>query len=137
MRRLFVRNPTYFEQGDKTAPQMTFEDLAAKSDPAWTWEGQMPVGSEPPSTGLYEKGFKPVECNAGDLVVIDGQVDHMSLPNFSQKERHTFQLHLIEGPTQGITWSPRNWLQYPGGKPFPVMDQKRGEKRKAEADPAP
>jgi hypothetical protein len=24
----------------------------------------------------------------------------------------TFQLHLVEGPNAGITWSSENWLQY-------------------------
>merc|ERR1711865_1161567 len=56
--------------------------------------------------------FVPVEVKAGDLVVFCGTLDHFSLPNFSQKQRHTFQLHLVEGPTAGITWSPENWLQY-------------------------
>mmetsp|Transcript_18676 Transcript_18676/g.20554 ORF Transcript_18676/g.20554 Transcript_18676/m.20554 type:complete len:99 (-) Transcript_18676:57-353(-) len=48
-----------------------------------------------------------------DLVVFCGTLDHFSLPNFSPHQRHTFQLHLVEGPTTaGITWSPENWLQY-------------------------
>jgi phytanoyl-CoA hydroxylase len=32
--------------------------------------------------------------------------------------RHTFQLHLVEGPLQGFTWSESNWLQYPPGVSF-------------------
>ena len=56
--------------------------------------------------------FVPVEVKAGDLVVFCGTLDHFSLPNFSDKQRHTFQLHLVEGPNAGITWSPENWLQY-------------------------
>jgi ectoine hydroxylase-related dioxygenase (phytanoyl-CoA dioxygenase family) len=38
--------------------------------------------------------------SAGDLFVIHGSLDHLSLPNTSPTSRHTFQLHLIEGPTQ-------------------------------------
>lgn len=136
VRRLFERNPKYFQDGDKSAPQMTFKELADKNLPPWRWEGKMPEGSEPPSKGLYEIGFKPVPCKAGDLVVIHGQVDHLSLPNFSQLERQTYQLHLIEGPEEGITWSPLNWLQYPGKKTFPALHE-HGKKRKAEGEPGP
>jgi hypothetical protein len=28
----------------------------------------------------------------------------------------TFQLHLVEGPAQGIEWSRRSWLQYKPGR---------------------
>lgn len=134
VRRLFVRNPKHFREGDKSAPMMIFEDISDKSEAPWAWEGKMPEGCEPPSKGLYDIGFKPVECKAGDLVVIHGSVDHLSLPNVSEKERHTFQLHLIEGPSQGITWSSRNWLQYSDGKQFPLMCETHNRKRKAEAE---
>lgn len=42
----------------------------------------------------------------------------LRLANFSDKSRHTFQLHLVEGPREGITWSASNWLQYPEGREF-------------------
>jgi len=136
VRRVFVRNPERFEAGDVSKEPMIFKDMADKSCHAWKWEGKMPEGSNAPSKGLYDVGFKPVECAAGDLVVIHGQVDHLSLPNTSEKERHTFQLHLVEGPTQGITWSPLNWLQYPDGKTFPGLGNNGGsKKRKADGEP--
>lgn len=119
VRRKFVRNPAHFA-GDKSKPQMIFEDCE-DAGPHGPWEGTMPDGWEPPSRGLYDKGFKPVECEVGDLVVIHGQVDHMSLPNTSEMKRDTFQLHLVEGPKEGIEWSSRNWLQYPPGKIFPSI----------------
>ena len=56
--------------------------------------------------------FVPVEVKAGDLVVFCGTLDHFSLPNFSDQQRHTFQLHLVEGSNAGVVWSPENWLQY-------------------------
>eukprot|EP00038_Savillea_parva_P011452 m.197644 g.197644 ORF g.197644 m.197644 type:complete len:359 (+) comp20183_c0_seq1:112-1188(+) len=71
--------------------------------------------------GVEAAGFQPLPVKKGDLVLIHGQVDHLSLPNVSGKSRHTFQLHLVEGPTEGITWSPRNWLQYPEGHTFPKL----------------
>ena len=41
---------------------------------------------------------------AGDLVLIHGAVDHLSLANTSGRSRHTFQLHLVEGPGNGVCW---------------------------------
>ena len=74
----------------------------------------MPEGQTPESLG-----FVALPVRAGDLVLIHGQVDHLSLPNTSGKSRHTFQLHLVESKAAGATWHARNWLQYPQGKPFP------------------
>eukprot|EP00435_Cladocopium_sp_Y103_P015825 s4492_g3.t2 len=125
VRRVFVRNPEHFDNDNKNAPQLVFEALDEGKDPAWQWEGKMPEGHEPPSQGLMDSGFCPLECEAGDLVVIHGQVDHLSLANTSNKPRETFQLHLVEGPAEGITWSPRNWLQYPLDKKFPSLSKKR------------
>lgn len=131
VRRIFVRNPEYFEGGNRKATQLIFENLDDGKVPPWEWEGKMPAGFEPPSSGLREKGFAALECEAGDLVVIHGQIDHLSLANTSSKPRETFQLHLVEGPGEGITWSPRNWLQYPAGKAFPSL-RPGSRKRKAE-----
>eukprot|EP00747_Dinoflagellata_sp_TGD_P166882 gnl/TRDRNA2_/TRDRNA2_190381_c0_seq1.p1 gnl/TRDRNA2_/TRDRNA2_190381_c0~~gnl/TRDRNA2_/TRDRNA2_190381_c0_seq1.p1 ORF type:complete len:358 (+),score=77.67 gnl/TRDRNA2_/TRDRNA2_190381_c0_seq1:53-1075(+) len=140
VRRLFKRNKAHFD-GDKSAPQMVFQelDIERKSGASWEWEGKMPSGWEPPrSGGLHDKGFKPVECEVGDLVVIHGQVDHLSLPNTSSKQRETYQLHLIEGPSKGVTWASSNWLQYPSGKVFPSLLKGAvlSRKRKAEHDDA-
>mmetsp|Transcript_10794 Transcript_10794/g.26927 ORF Transcript_10794/g.26927 Transcript_10794/m.26927 type:complete len:363 (-) Transcript_10794:88-1176(-) len=137
VRRLFVRNPKHFTERNTSAPQMVFEPLDADNK-ANEWEGKMPAGWQPPtSRGLYERGFKPLECEPGDLVVIHGQVDHLSLANTSPKHRETFQLHLVEGPARGVTWSDRNWLQYPAGKSFPSLRaerlQEQERKRKASA----
>ncbi|CAK0821416.1 unnamed protein product [Prorocentrum cordatum] len=123
---------TEAEAGDAAAPKMVFEELSgSEQSQAWKWEGKMPSGWEPPSEGLRQRGFAPLECEVGDLVVIHGQVDHLSLPNVSKLKRDTFQLHLVEGPGEGIEWSRRNWLQYPGSKPFPRLGAAAGAKRKA------
>ena len=61
------------------------------------------------------------ERRAGDLVVIAGTLDHLSLPNASPRDRHTFQLHMVEGPEAGVEWAPENWLQSPGGAAFPSL----------------
>mmetsp|Transcript_13154 Transcript_13154/g.27025 ORF Transcript_13154/g.27025 Transcript_13154/m.27025 type:complete len:362 (+) Transcript_13154:31-1116(+) len=117
LRRRFNRNPAHFEGGDNSAPQMVFAD----NDMAESvkWEGELPEGSwPPPSEGLFKNGFVPVECKAGDLVVFPGTLDHLSLPNYSDLPRHTFQLHLVDGEGAGFKWSDTNWLQYGAGKKF-------------------
>ena len=63
--------------------------------------------------------------------VFPGTLDHLSLPNYSKKSRHTFQLHLVEGPKAGVTWSRGNWLQYQNKAPFhelPVAEKVVGYK---------
>ena len=123
LRRRFNRNPDYFEKGNENAAMMVFQEL---DEPAVKWEGQLPEGT-PLDEACKNAGFVPYPCKAGDLVLIHGQVDHCSLPNNSKESRHTYQLHLIEGPTQGIKWSETNWLQLKKteeGKPkdFPKLD---------------
>jgi len=123
VRRQFKKNPAHFGAdaiqarsnnavGDTSQPKLLMEDLY---EHAVDWEGKLPLGDW---KGLLKIGFIPVECKAGDLVVFAGELDHLSLPNYSDRPRHTFQLHLVEGPGGGVTWSPSNWLQYPAGKSF-------------------
>jgi phytanoyl-CoA hydroxylase len=125
VRRQFKRNEEHFTQevidegsnvgkGNLSEPKMIIDTF--RKDIAW--EGQLPDNSESPCQGLLDAGFIPVECNAGDLLVFPGELDHLSLPNFSDQQRHTFQLHLVEGPGAGVTWSKNNWLQYPKGTQF-------------------
>lgn len=113
IRRQFYRNPAYFDGQKKGQGSMLiFKELdETKVSP---FEGGLPPGSDP-RTG----GFVPVPVNAGDLFVIHGAVDHLSLPNKSDKSRHTFQLHLVEGPQAGVTWDKGNWLQTK--TPFPPI----------------
>jgi phytanoyl-CoA hydroxylase len=111
LRRQFIRNSDYFEKNDKTASKLIFDNH--HDNPQVTWEGSLPK-----QQSLLRAGFVPIECKAGDLVTFCGTLDHLSLPNFSELFRHTFQLHLVEGPKEGVTWSPKNWLQYPPGEPF-------------------
>lgn len=130
LRRRFERNPRYFGDeaegisADPSAPQMVFTPLepppGQSHGPGAKWEGALPEGAWPlPSAGLFGAGFVPVEVRAGDLVCFPGLLDHLSLPNRSECARHTFQLHLVEGPRAGVRWSASNWLQYPPGKEFP------------------
>lgn len=107
-------------------PMFIMHDIVV--DPNVPWDGGLPTnvnGEDCAAEGttgfghaLLEAGFLPIECKAGDMLAFVGELDHLSLPNTSSQARHTFQLHLVEGPSQGIEWSPYNWLQYPDGKPF-------------------
>ena len=119
LRRQFLRNPKHREDNDE--PKLTFEMHHEHQDV--TWEGSLPPSvvindsnsdSDKSNTEdeVSSMNFVPVEVKAGDLVVFCGTLDHFSLPNFSKIQRHTFQLHLVEGPNAGIEWSPSNWLQY-------------------------
>ena len=146
VRRQMARNPEYFgsdssQEGPAQSaasaqghnrPQMIFRDHSELPDspastvdsPAKAWDGMLPERWDPVTDGcegLFEAGFLPVECEAGDLLVFAGELDHLSLPNYSSLPRHTFQLHAVEGPAAGITWSPDNWLQYPNSREFPLL----------------
>ena len=123
-RRQFKRNPLHFGSdvidarsneatGDLSAPKFVLEDIEGREP--LSWDGGLPEGGY---EKLFEAGFIPVECKAGDLLAFNGEVDHLSLPNFSDKPRHTFQLHLVEGEKAGVVWSKSNWLQYPPDLPF-------------------
>lgn len=124
VRRQYKRNSVHFGEesiqarsntakGDLLAPKFVMTDLGANEI---TWDGELPDGGS--RDGLWKAGFVPVECKSGDLLVFTGTLDHLSLANTSDKERHTFQLHLVEGPREGVVWSPNNWLQYPDSQSF-------------------
>ncbi len=101
------------EGGERTV----FDALVSEDEcGAVAWDGK-PLKRSP-----AELGFVPVPAEAGDLVVLHGQVDHLSMPNTSAHSRHSFQLHLVEGCEAGARWYPDNWLRYPTGKSFPKFD---------------
>lgn len=142
VRRVFRRNPDHFSeeairqrsnkaQGDESKSQMIFTNNdECESIP---WEGGIPKGDDNNDNNdderksqyevLLDCGFVPIECKAGDLVVFPGELDHLSLPNHSEHQRHTFQLHLVEGKGAGVLWSESNWLQYPKGVPFLSLNE--------------
>ena len=124
VRRAFCRNPEWFTEGKRDVPQMIFRTLDSDSiEQSCPWEGKMPEG-EDQEDAVKKAGFVPLTCEKGDLVLIHGQVDHLSLANTSGASRHTFQLHLVEGPRQGVQWCKRNWMQYPPGETFPELNMK-------------
>ncbi len=140
VRRHFKRNKEWFEMNKRDVPQMIFENLVDVETSNCPWEGDMPGNTksgememgetkadkyklqEKQKEAVRQAGFVPLNCKKGDLVLIHGAVDHLSLANISLKSRHTFQLHLIDGPKEGIKWSEKNWLQYPNGDSFPSLN---------------
>ena len=52
----------------------------------------------------------PLEVAAGTLVVLHGRLPHWSGPNRSERSRHAYSVHVIEG---GARYPAANWLQRP------------------------
>ena len=80
------------------------------------WEGSWPPANVTADADSFAElrahGFVPLPVRAGDLVIFPGTLDHLSLPNHSPHDRHTFQLHMVEGASAGTAWADENWLQY-------------------------
>jgi phytanoyl-CoA hydroxylase len=58
-----------------------------------------------PATGLVA-----LEATRGTLVLLDGALPHRSGPNLSDKPRHAYTIHAIDGVTDYLS---DNWLQRP------------------------
>eukprot|EP00042_Codosiga_hollandica_P012633 m.28480 g.28480 ORF g.28480 m.28480 type:complete len:310 (+) comp40189_c0_seq1:83-1012(+) len=64
-----------------------------------------------------EEDFVPLEMKRGSMLLIHGEVVHRSHANKSEKARHAYTLHVIEG-AQGVVYDHLNWLQYTNLSPF-------------------
>jgi phytanoyl-CoA hydroxylase len=56
------------------------------------------------------EGLVPLEAPRGTLVVLHGLLPHLSGPNTSDKPRHAYTVHAIDGKTKYLA---DNWLQRP------------------------
>jgi phytanoyl-CoA hydroxylase len=56
------------------------------------------------------EGLVPLEAPRGTLVVLHGLLPHLSGPNLSDKPRHAYTVHIIDGVARYL---PDNWLQRP------------------------
>jgi phytanoyl-CoA hydroxylase len=54
------------------------------------------------------EGAVPLEARRGTLILLHGQLPHLSGPNRSSKSRHAYTLHVIDGACRYL---PDNWLQ--------------------------
>jgi phytanoyl-CoA hydroxylase len=59
-------------------------------------------------TPLAAEGAVALEARRGTLIVLHGQLPHLSGPNRSSRSRHAYTLHVIDGACRYL---PDNWLQ--------------------------
>jgi phytanoyl-CoA hydroxylase len=59
-------------------------------------------------TPFPAEGAVPIEAGRGTLVVLHGQLPHLSGANRSGRSRHAYTLHVIDGACR---YPPDNWLQ--------------------------
>ena len=59
-------------------------------------------------TPIPADGAVPLQARRGTLVILHGQLPHLSGPNRSAKSRHAYTLHVIDGACHYL---PDNWLQ--------------------------
>ncbi len=64
-------------------------------------------------------GLVPLEVPAGALVILHGQLPHLSRVNLSPRSRHAYTLHIMEGE---CLYSADNWLQRSSALPFRGFD---------------
>ena len=57
---------------------------------------------------LPTEGLVPLPARKGTLVLLHGQLPHRSGPNLSDRSRHAYALHLIDGASR---YSADNWLR--------------------------
>jgi phytanoyl-CoA hydroxylase len=50
----------------------------------------------------------PIEAEAGTLVLLHGTLPHWSAPNVSDRSRHAYTLHIIDGVAD---YPDDNWLR--------------------------
>jgi len=56
------------------------------------------------------EGQLPLEARRGTLVLLDGALPHRSGPNLSDKPRHAYTIHALDGVARYL---PDNWLRRP------------------------
>ncbi|WP_374763569.1 phytanoyl-CoA dioxygenase family protein [Yunchengibacter salinarum] len=66
-----------------------------------------------------EAGRVPLEAPKGTVLMFDGLFPHMSGPNRSDRSRHAYTLHLIDG---ACAYPADNWLQRPADMPLRGFD---------------
>ena len=57
----------------------------------------------------------PLEVSEGTVILLDGLLPHLSRRNYSEKSRHAYTLHVIDGASN---YSEENWLQRDASMPF-------------------
>lgn len=76
---------------------------------------ELKMEGEAPADMVNEEEYVPVEVDAGDCVIMHGEVWHSSSPNNSEQSRFAYTVHYVDAKT---SWRDDNWLQRDGSKPF-------------------
>lgn len=66
-----------------------------------------------------QDGFVPLEVKKGTLIILDGQLPHLSEANLSETSRHAYTLHIIEGD---YPYAEDNWILRQKSNPFRGFD---------------
>jgi len=60
------------------------------------------------------EGAVSLEAKQGDVILLHGDFVHFSYKNESDKRRHAYTIHIVEGK-DGFEWEKDNWLQREDG----------------------
>ena len=75
---------------------------------------------EPEEAPVYStEGAIPLEAKKGTVIVFSGDFVHYSYHNHSDKPRHAFTMHVVEG--RNTKWESDNWLTR-NDVPFRLMN---------------
>lgn len=81
-------------------------------------DGQGGVTFTAAEATVEERGFVPLEMEAGTMVVLHGSLVHKSDENKSPRSRHAYTFHVVEA---GAHYDKLNWLQPSPSLPFPPL----------------
>lgn len=62
-----------------------------------------------------ESKHAPLIAPKGTLVLLHGKLPHRSAPNLSNRSRHAYTIHMVDGNAK---WSSDNWLKRENGNPM-------------------
>lgn len=98
----FIRNPN--------GPGSVFRDADKDERASWnTLQEQF-------DKAKFPEKWVPLTCTKGSVVLIHGNVVHLSESNHSNVSRGAYTWHMVE---KDAVWSPENWLQR--DTPFPDL----------------
>ena len=107
------------EDADTTNACMLAVPGSHKIGPKLFWE-RINGGMGYTNSFDYDKtGAVALEAKAGTVIFFHGDLVHWSDQNYSDRSRHAYTMHIVEGEAQ---WSTKNWIQRPQYFPFRKWD---------------